>query len=254
MTHRADVAGSRDIVARWCNLAEQRLEYLTELFETGRWRRYHSERAFLENIQEAKAAVEAWRDLVTREASLDNSAIDFSWLKGARTPLPRGDGFRQPLQRPHAQPLRVAPMAVEPERDIPGDNSVVDFSWLTGARSTLPRGDGFRQPLQRPHTQPAPVAVEPERDISGEIPGDVLVALESQLVASYNTPSVPDAPGLDEMPLAHDPEKWAPVFRKDHAQIKEIERDDDSKKSHLALAALDLDVMQERYPLLRNAL
>src|SRR6476619_166773 len=29
--------------------------------------------------------------------------------------------------------------------------------------------------------------------------------------------------------LEHDPEKWAPVFRKDHAQIKEIARDDDSK-------------------------
>ncbi len=35
--------------------------------------------------------------------------------------------------------------------------------------------------------------------------------------------------------LEHDPEKWVPVFRKDHAQIKEIERDDDSKKSHPAL-------------------
>jgi hypothetical protein len=35
--------------------------------------------------------------------------------------------------------------------------------------------------------------------------------------------------------LEHDPEKWVPVFRKDHAQIKEIERDDDSKKSHHAL-------------------
>jgi hypothetical protein len=30
--------------------------------------------------------------------------------------------------------------------------------------------------------------------------------------------------------LEHDPEKWVPVFRKDHAQIKEIEWDDDSKK------------------------
>jgi len=28
--------------------------------------------------------------------------------------------------------------------------------------------------------------------------------------------------------LEHDPEKWIPVFRKDHAQIKEAERDDDS--------------------------
>jgi hypothetical protein len=35
--------------------------------------------------------------------------------------------------------------------------------------------------------------------------------------------------------LEHDPEKWTPVFRKDHAQIKEIERDDDSTKSHPAL-------------------
>jgi hypothetical protein len=29
--------------------------------------------------------------------------------------------------------------------------------------------------------------------------------------------------------LAHDPEKWIPVFGKDHAQNKELERDDDSK-------------------------
>jgi len=30
----------------------------------------------------------------------------------------------------------------------------------------------------------------------------------------------------------HDPEKWKPVFRKDHAQTKNPKRDDDSKKSH----------------------
>jgi hypothetical protein len=36
--------------------------------------------------------------------------------------------------------------------------------------------------------------------------------------------------------LEHDPEKWGPVFRKDHAQIKEIEGDDVSKKYHPALA------------------
>ena len=68
MTHQLDVARGRDVVARWCALAEQRLEYLTELFETGRWRRFHSELAFLENIQEAKTAVETWRDLSMREA------------------------------------------------------------------------------------------------------------------------------------------------------------------------------------------
>ena len=87
MTHRLDVARGRDVVARWCALAEQRLDYLTELFETGRWRRYHSERAFLENIQEAKTAVETWRDLATREASRDNAAVDMSWLGRARATL-----------------------------------------------------------------------------------------------------------------------------------------------------------------------
>ena len=79
------MARGRDIVARWCALAEQRLEYLTELFETGRWRRFHSEHAFLENIREAKAAVETWRDLLSREASRDNTAIDMSWLGRTRT-------------------------------------------------------------------------------------------------------------------------------------------------------------------------
>ncbi|MBR0992296.1 TIGR03809 family protein [Bradyrhizobium japonicum] len=55
----------RDVAARWCALAEQRLQHLSEMFETGRWRRYHSEIAFLENIQEAKRAVQTWRALAT---------------------------------------------------------------------------------------------------------------------------------------------------------------------------------------------
>jgi len=79
MTHQLDWAGRHDVVARWCILAEQRLEYLTELFKTGRWRRFHSERAFLENIQEAKAAVEAWRNLSSREVSRNGQAIDAPW-------------------------------------------------------------------------------------------------------------------------------------------------------------------------------
>jgi uncharacterized repeat protein (TIGR03809 family) len=101
MTHRLDVARGRDVVARWCDLAEQRLEYLTELFETGRWRRFHSEVAFLENIQEAKSAVETWRNLSMREASPDNSAVDMSWLSHTQTALPRVERLRdQPDRRP----------------------------------------------------------------------------------------------------------------------------------------------------------
>lgn len=88
MTNPTDVARGQEIVARWCNLAEQRLDHLTELFETGRWRRYHTEQAFLENIREARAAVDTWRELLTREASLDNSPIDLSWLGRGKSKLP----------------------------------------------------------------------------------------------------------------------------------------------------------------------
>jgi uncharacterized repeat protein (TIGR03809 family) len=120
----ADVARGRNIVARWCNLAERRLEHLTELFESGRWRRYHTELEFLENIQEAKAAVETWRDLLSREASLENTAIDLAWLGRRRTtpllltPLPRDEGFRQPVVHLRPQP---APIAATPPREIPAD-------------------------------------------------------------------------------------------------------------------------------------
>jgi uncharacterized repeat protein (TIGR03809 family) len=81
MTYQLDVIGDRGVVARFCALAEQRLEYLTDLLETGRWRRFHSEHVFLENIREAKAAVEIWRDLSSRASSGDNRAIGFSWLR-----------------------------------------------------------------------------------------------------------------------------------------------------------------------------
>src|SRR5258708_13986563 len=99
MTLRSDVARGREVVARWCLLAEQRLDYLTELFEPGRWRRFHSEVAFLENIQEAKSAVETWRDLAMREASRDNSAVDISWLGRSRASLPRGEELRGQVHR-----------------------------------------------------------------------------------------------------------------------------------------------------------
>jgi uncharacterized repeat protein (TIGR03809 family) len=121
MTYRLDAARRRDIVARWCALAEQRLEHLTELFETGRWRRYHSELAFLENIQEAKAAVEIWRDLSRCEpscdkgASRDKSASGIAWDGRAGPTPPRGRTLPGQVHRLQSQPAQVA--AQPPRRD-----------------------------------------------------------------------------------------------------------------------------------------
>ena len=107
MTQLSDVARGRDVLARWCNLAEQRLDYLTELFETGRWRRFHSEIAFLENIREAKSAVEIWRDLSMREASPDNFAVDVSWL-GRADAMPRSQTQRDSQHRISSPPVHFA--------------------------------------------------------------------------------------------------------------------------------------------------
>ena len=166
MTQLADVACGRELAARWCNLAEKRLQYLTDLFETGRWRRFYSERAFLENIGEAKAAVETWRALMT----------------GAATPA----------------------------------KSATGLTGLADACSPQPRHDEILPAVQQFEAEPEPILVEPLR----EIPEDVLVALENQLFAAEEAPSVTDAPDLDGM----------------------------------TMQPLDLDLMQKRYPLLRNAL
>jgi uncharacterized repeat protein (TIGR03809 family) len=120
MASQLDVAEGREIVARWCNLAEKRLEYLTELFDSGRWRRFHSEQAFLENIREAKNAVETWRGLMSREATRDNMPIDLSWLGRARTAIPRNELRRGPVALPRVADVPIAPpqqISILPQQD-----------------------------------------------------------------------------------------------------------------------------------------
>jgi uncharacterized repeat protein (TIGR03809 family) len=123
MTHRQeavrDVARGRDIAARWCALAEQRLEHLSEMFETGRWRRYHSEIAFLENIQEAKRAVQTWRAIATGgdvAAAAASVTSAFGWSPAT---MPRV--FPREQQAQTVQPKMLQPKAVHiaPETAVP---------------------------------------------------------------------------------------------------------------------------------------
>jgi uncharacterized repeat protein (TIGR03809 family) len=144
MTNRSDVARGREIIERWCVLAEQRLSYLTELFETGRWRRYYSERALLENIQEAKAAVDTWRLLLSQKSSA-HSAIDMSWLDRSKPIPPRRasilrDDLRHPLPRylqvvaDRTAPAPVAEPALkkEPLPQVEQAASAKDEAWKHG--------------------------------------------------------------------------------------------------------------------------
>lgn len=71
MAQRAAIAFSMPFAVRGLALAEQRLAYLTELYDSGRWRRFHDEADFLFNIREAKAAVENWRRLVEPASEIE---------------------------------------------------------------------------------------------------------------------------------------------------------------------------------------
>src|ERR1700747_1245336 len=104
MTHRKDAARDADVLGRWRLLAEQRLDYLTQLFESGRWRRFYGEVAFLENIREAKVAVETWRGLSSGRAGAE-PVIRVTW----RVQEPQ---VRQLRARPVETPVAIAP---EPE-------------------------------------------------------------------------------------------------------------------------------------------
>lgn len=63
MTTNFDAARYQRALERWRTLAERRLEHMSVLYESGRWRRYFTEERFLSNIRETTEAVERWRQL-----------------------------------------------------------------------------------------------------------------------------------------------------------------------------------------------
>jgi len=66
--HRLD-----EIARRWRDLADRRLGYFTELYRSGRWKRYYSEESFAARMRDVIKAVKLWRDLADR--SLANQIL-----------------------------------------------------------------------------------------------------------------------------------------------------------------------------------
>jgi uncharacterized repeat protein (TIGR03809 family) len=114
MTHIPDAARHRDVVARWCALAERRLQYLTELFDSGRWRRYYSERAFIETVREATAVVAFWRDLAGLEPAKTNSSLDIAARVQPRSALTQAQTAFPDIRSPTAHTARADVPVREP--------------------------------------------------------------------------------------------------------------------------------------------
>lgn len=180
MTERTDVARGRDIVVRWSALAEQRLGYLTELYETGRWRRYYSESDFLENIREAKGAVETWHGLLNAEATPDNRPIDFSWIGRSSAVLlpeiklstrPAPSVAPQLAELPVAPSVSVVPSIAEPDPQIePGPElaaaaqpaEAIETAALPEAMEALETAEGSETEEALEVIQALETATEPE--------------------------------------------------------------------------------------------
>jgi uncharacterized repeat protein (TIGR03809 family) len=64
----------QSIALRWSNLADRRLRYYTELFQSGRWRRYFDEEQFLSRIRDVKTSAAMWDRLARGRTADDRGA------------------------------------------------------------------------------------------------------------------------------------------------------------------------------------
>jgi uncharacterized repeat protein (TIGR03809 family) len=218
MINQIDVARGRAISARWGALAERRLEYLTELFETGRWRRFYSELAFLENIKEAKTAVETWRDLSMPKTSRDKTSRDkTSRDKTSRDKTSRDKTSRDKTSRDKTSCDKTSCDKTSCDKTS-RDKAAVDIPRFGRAGAAPPREELLRDPCHGLQLPPFGTAAEPP-------------ASELSILAETDHLCSDDA--LDAL-------AWNP--------------DVNPISDNFSEPTLTILAMQERYPLLRNAL
>ncbi|MVT72943.1 TIGR03809 family protein [Bradyrhizobium cajani] len=231
MTHRQgivrDVAVSRDIAARWCALAEQRLEHLSEMFETGRWRRYHSEIAFLENIQEAKRAVQTWRALATGAdvaAAAASVTPAFGWSPAT---MPRVLPREQQAQTVQPKAVHIAaetavPVRLDPKPDVLAEITEAPIAPLLPSAAVAPP------------TAPAAMA---SFAAPAEMPPLKAPAARAPLTAPAVRPPVATPAAMAAL---------LPQFAPPAAEIV-------AAPERVVEFTLSLDGLEAKYPLLRNA-
>jgi len=135
-----DGAIGTGVAARWCALAERRLNHLVGMFESGRWRWYsRSEAAFLEDIKEAKDAVEMWRALAATlppPVSLGREVLGRSQKVSWREYL---QGERR------AQAAAAENAALAPESSPSGRNAIETDDPITKALANSIKGSATKQ-------------------------------------------------------------------------------------------------------------
>jgi len=249
MTHRQS-AGHRDIAARWCALAEQRLEHLSEMFETGRWRRYHSEIAFLENIQEAKRAVQTWRAIATGgdvAAAAASVTSAFGWSPATMPrvfPREQAQAAQPQIMQPKA--VHIAPETAVPVRLDPKPNVLAEMTEapLVPAAPLAPTAPVAARAAMASFTAPAEMpSLKAQAARAPSIAPAVRrpVAAASAAVASFTAPAV--------KPPVATPAAMASLLPQFAPPADEIV----AAPERVVEFTFSLDGLEAKYPLLRNA-
>jgi uncharacterized repeat protein (TIGR03809 family) len=56
----------RSIAQKWRDLAEKRRDYFADLYHSGRWKRYYTERELVERMREVAGSVDLWAEVAPR--------------------------------------------------------------------------------------------------------------------------------------------------------------------------------------------
>ncbi|WP_183237442.1 TIGR03809 family protein [Bradyrhizobium sp. CIR18] len=246
------VAG-RDVAARWCALAEQRLQHLSEMFETGRWRRYHSEIAFLENIQEAKRAVQTWRALATGGDVAEAAASvtpAFGWSPATMPRVFPREQQAQIVQPKTLQPkaVNIAPETAVPVRLDPKPDVLAEITEAPIAPLAAPAASAamasFIAPAEMPPLK-APAARAPLTAPAVRSPLAVPAAMAPRAAPEVRPPlAVPAAKPPTAAPAAM--ASLLPQFTPPAEEIV-------AAPERVVEFTFSLDGLEAKYPLLRNA-
>jgi uncharacterized repeat protein (TIGR03809 family) len=67
MSRKVEVWDPGGIARQWRALAERRRAHFIELYRSGRWRNYFTEREFLNSVRDIAADLDSWNALATPE-------------------------------------------------------------------------------------------------------------------------------------------------------------------------------------------
>lgn len=223
------------------------------MFETGRWRRYHSEIAFLENIQEAKRAVQTWRALATGGDVAEAAASvtpAFGWSPATMPRVFPREQQAQIVQPKTLQPkaVNIAPETAVPVRLDPKPDVLAEITEAPIAPLAAPAASAamasFIAPAEMPPLK-APAARAPLTAPAVRSPLAVPAAMAPRAAPEVRPPlAVPAAKPPTAAPAAM--ASLLPQFTPPAEEIV-------AAPERVVEFTFSLDGLEAKYPLLRNA-